>query len=230
MAFSTRRLRSLSVLSAVFIIGLYYILSRPSKYYPPGITPNTSYNDGRVHWTPREERYPVTSFITLPTGKPAPIPQIQAPQKLEDDATKTGRKERLAYVKAAFEHSWNGYKNYAWLRDEVAPVTGGYRDPFGGWAATLVDSLDTLWIMGMKEDFELAVNAVQEIDFTTTEQNEINVFETTIRYLGGFLAAYDISDAKYPLLLVKAVEIGDILMGCFDTPNRMPITRWDWKA
>jgi mannosyl-oligosaccharide alpha-1,2-mannosidase len=83
--------------------------------------------------------------------------------------------------------------------------------------------------MGMKEDFEIAVNAVEKIDFTTTEAEKINVFETTIRYLGGFLAAYDISGEIYPVLLAKAIEVGDLLMSCFDTPNRMPITRWDWQ-
>jgi len=93
----------------------------------------------------------------------------------------------------------------------------------------LVDALDTLWIMGMTEEFEIAVIASQEIDFTITEEKDINVFETTIRYMGGFLAAYDISGGKYPILLAKAVEVGELLMSCFDTPNRMPISRWDWK-
>lgn len=108
-------------------------------------------------------------------------------------------------------------------------MSGRYKDTFGGWAATLVDALDTLWIMGFKEDFEIGVQAVEKIDFTTTETKDINVFETTIRYMGGFLAAYDISKGKYPALLAKAVEVGELLMSCFDTPNRMPITRWDWQ-
>ena len=73
------------------------------------------------------------------------------------------------------------------------------------------------------------MHACEEIDFTTTEENDINVFETTIRYMGGFLAAYDISEAKYPTLLAKAVEVGELLMSVFDTPNRMPISRWDWQ-
>jgi mannosyl-oligosaccharide alpha-1,2-mannosidase len=84
--------------------------------------------------------------------------------------------------------------------------------------------------MGLKEDFEIAVAAADTIDFTTTEQDLINVFETTIRYLGGFLAAYDTSEGKYPSLLKKAEQVGELLMSCFDTPNRMPITRWDWQA
>lgn len=140
------------------------------------------------------------------------------------------REQRLKAVMHSFNHSWSGYKQNAWLRDEVTPISGTFKDTFGGWAATLVDSLDTLWIMGMKEDFEMAVRAVEKIDFTTTEEGRINVFETTIRYMGGFLAAYDLSGRKYPVLLKKAGEVGDLLMSVFDTPNRMPISRWDWKA
>ena len=99
---------------------------------------------------------------------------------------------------------------------------------FGGWAATLVDSLDTLWILGMKLDFEEAVIAASYIDFNSTGTvKTLNVFETTIRYLGGFLGAYDISGGRYAVLLDKAIEVGEMLYDAFDTPNRMPITRWE---
>lgn len=229
-----RRLRVLTIIAAVIVACFYYL--RPDAdswdYVPP--LPQKSHkpppNDGKVHWVPRKkDRYPVTSFIPLPTGQPAKIPAVQAQYKPEAVAAKQERLKRQVAVKQSFIHSWEGYKTHAWLRDEVVPISGGYRDTFGGWAATLVDALDTLWIMGMKGDFEIAVNAIEEIDFTTTEFDKINVFETTIRYLGGFLAAYDISGAKYPVLLTKAIEVGDLLMSCFDTPNRMPITRWEWQ-
>jgi mannosyl-oligosaccharide alpha-1,2-mannosidase len=94
----------------------------------------------------------------------------------------------------------------------------------------LLRLLDTLWIMGMKVEFEEAVKAVNKIDFSTCALEEINVFETTIRYLGGFLSAYDISNQKYPALLQKAQEMGTMLYKAFDTPNRMPITRWKFRA
>ena len=51
------------------------------------------------------------------------------------------------------------------MRDELAPVTGGYVTSFGGWAATLVDTLDTLCIMGLEEELEKAVDAAAKIDF-----------------------------------------------------------------
>lgn len=235
MSFPVRRLRVLTILSAFIVICFYYLrtgsdswsndpaLSSPDHKQPPK-------NDGKVHWIPpSKERYPVKSLIPFPESVPAKIPVIQAQYRPEGVTEKQERLRRQAEVKASFKHSWEGYKAHAWLRDEVSPVSGGYKDTFGGWAATLVDALDTLWIMGMKSEFELAVKAVGGIDFTTTESDKINVFETTIRYLGGFLAAYDISNEKYPVLLAKAVEVGDLLMCSFDTPNRMPITRWDWQ-
>jgi mannosyl-oligosaccharide alpha-1,2-mannosidase len=108
-------------------------------------------------------------------------------------------------------------------------VTGGYKNLFGQRAATLVDTLDTLLIMGLKDDFEDAVKAVKNIDFSTSAVTRMNVFETTIRYLGGLLSAYDLSDARHPSLLAQAIELGDMLYTAFDTPNRMPISRWDWE-
>lgn len=38
-----------------------------------------------------------------------------------------------------------------------------------------------------------------------------SVFETTIRYLGGLLSAYELSNQQFPVLLQKAKEVGDKL-------------------
>ncbi|KAL8831809.1 MAG: hypothetical protein Q9170_005137 [Blastenia crenularia] len=175
------------------------------------------------------ERYPVDSFIPIPAGTPITIQKIQHTFGTETQGEKIEREKRLDAVKQSFVHSWEGYKKYAWKKDELAPVRGGHSTTFGGWGATLVDSLDTLWMLGLKEDFEQAIRVVREIDFSTARIDTLNIFETTIRYLGGFLGAYDLSDGKYPVLLDKAKEVGELLYGAFDTPNRMPVTRWDWE-
>jgi mannosyl-oligosaccharide alpha-1,2-mannosidase len=86
--------------------------------------------------------------------------------------------------------------------------------------------------MGLREEFEEAVEATRSIDFSTCGLIELNVFETTIRYFGGFLAAYDLCKGKYRYdneLLERATEIGDMLYKAFDTPNRMPVVRWNFK-
>ena len=182
-----------------------------------------------VNWKDVPQRYPVTSMIPLPTGTPLPIPRIQHTFGTESARVAKKRKARLEAVKEAFLHSWEGYKKHAWLQDSVTPITGGFTNKWGKRGATLVDSLDTLLIMGLDEEFELAVKALDGIDFSTTDAPIMSVFETTIRYLGGLLSAYDLSEGKYDVLLKKAVTLGDMLYGAFDTPNRMPISLWDWQ-
>ncbi|KAL8837541.1 MAG: hypothetical protein Q9176_005597 [Flavoplaca citrina] len=176
------------------------------------------------------EHYPVQSIIPLPGGTPAKISKIQHVFSIETSDDRVEREERLAAVKKSFIHSWQGYKKHAWKQDELLPVKGGYLTTFGGWGATLVDSLDSLWLMGLKDDFEDAIKAVEEMDFSSPNMEDLNVFETTIRYLGGFLGAYDLSNGQYPILLNKAKEVGEFLYGAFDTPNRMPVTRWKWDS
>lgn len=178
------------------------------------------------------EKHPVTKLRGFASGTPTQLPPLQRKGEPESPEARKKRLERLNAVKASFAHSWAGYKFNAWKKDEVKPVDGGSETSFGGWAATLVDTLDTLWIMGMKAEFQEAVEAVAEIDFTETEEETLNVFETTIRYLGGLIAAYDLSHGheEYPILLEKAVELADFLYCAFDTPNRMPVTRWQWNV
>lgn len=184
-----------------------------------------------IHWTKLPEKFPVPSqsLIKLPNGKPKSIPKIQFKFKTEDVAAKTDRLAKLDRVRTVFKKSWSGYREFAWLHDELRPQSGTFKDPFAQWGATLVDALDTLWIMGMKEEFEEAAKAVDKIDFTTTPRADIPLFETTIRYLGGLVAAYDISGKKYKNLLDKAVELAELLISAFDTPNRMPETYYYWR-
>lgn len=187
----------------------------------------------KIHWTPLPEHFPVPteSLIQLPTDKPKAIPKVQHDfsKKEEGTSEKAERQEKLDLIKKTFSFSWQGYRKEAWMADELRPVSGKTHNPFGGWGATLVDTLDTLWMMGMEEDFMEALDAVREIDFTTCGKNDIPLFETVIRYLGGLIAAYDISGGVHRILLDKAVELAEVLMGAFDTPNRMPMTFYLWK-
>ncbi|KAK3321264.1 glycoside hydrolase family 47 protein [Cercophora scortea] len=136
--------------------------------------------------------------------------------------------EARGCLAAAFRASWECFSLWiqldvgpaTWLWDELAPVSGQGKNTFGGWAATLVDSLDTLWIMDLKEDFYVAAAAAAQLDWANTTETAVNLFETTIRHLGGLLGAYDLSGEK--ALLEKATELGDMLYMAFDTPNRLP--------
>jgi len=62
-------------------------------------------------------------------------------------------RSRRIYVKQAMQHAWSGYEQYAMGMDELSPQSGRGKNVWGGQGITLVDSLDTLWLMGMKDEF-----------------------------------------------------------------------------
>lgn len=91
-----------------------------------------------------------------------------------------------------------------------------------GWGATIVDGLDTLYIMGLKKEFKEAQEFVSRIDWNKVNDVDepVQLFETVIRYVGGLLSAYDLSLEK--VFVTKAVELVDKLMPAFDTPTGIP--------
>lgn len=109
------------------------------------------------------------------------------------------------------------------------PLSGGNKDTFVGWAATLVDRLDSLYIMELQEEFDSALKALALIDFSKPNAERVPLFETTIRYLGGLLGAYDVSGGKYPILLQKADQLGEFLFRAFNTPNGIPVPYYWWQ-
>jgi mannosyl-oligosaccharide alpha-1,2-mannosidase len=219
---SSRKLIRL-LIAVILFLSLLVLLRR-------GFTPVPSFN--YVPIPIRPERYPIPpkSLLRLPRHRPKNIPKIQHAPIHETIADKRKRVARLQEVKDAFLHSWKGYKQEAWGKDELRPIEGGFKTPFCGWAATMVDSLDTLWIMGLREEFEISLVELRNVDFTNTEGCVINLFETTIRHLGGLLAAFDISGGRYTILVEKAVELAEVLITAFDTPNRMPSPHYLWSA
>jgi mannosyl-oligosaccharide alpha-1,2-mannosidase len=230
----SRRFVPIYFFICIFTFAWFFLAPSPPpkvelQYALPPATKAPPKEDGKYQWAQRKENYPVSSMIPLPTGTSPTIPKIQHAFKKPTAVRAAEMKTRRDSVQGTFDRAWEGYKNKAWMKDELAPISGASRNAFGGWAATLVDTLDTLWIMNKTVDFEQAVADVKNIDFTTTGDAEINTFETTIRYMGGLLATHDLSEGKYPQLLEKAVELGNFLYAAFDTPNRMPITRWKWQ-
>ncbi|KAM3067683.1 hypothetical protein ACMFMG_000004 [Clarireedia jacksonii] len=154
--------------------------------------------------------------------------KIQASFSSESKDARAIRLQRQERVRKEFIHAWNGYKKNAWLHDEVMPLSGGWKDTFVGWAATVVDSLDTLYIMGLRKEFEDALHTLKQIDFSRPNAERVPVFETNIRYLGGLLGAWDISGHQYPVLLEKAKQLGDLLYEAFDTASGIPTPYYWW--
>ncbi|WVR05504.1 hypothetical protein IAU60_002522 [Kwoniella sp. DSM 27419] len=161
------------------------------------------------------------------------------------------REERKEAVKRGFKHAWEAYKRHAWGHDEVKPASATPSDPFNGWGATIVDSLDTLLIMGFSDEYNLCRPHVNQLNFAWVGGRDWNqsyvsedygltgtvyavgrdrgvalgVFETGIRYLGGLLGAYDLSGDR--LLLDRAEELAGVLGKAFHSVSGLPAGRID---
>ena len=74
--------------------------------------------------------------------------------------------ERRDFVRNMMKHAWGGYKQKAWGYNEVQPKSGtpSTNNIFGKakTGATIIDGLDTLWIMGLEEEFYDGRRWVQE--------------------------------------------------------------------
>lgn len=227
----TSRLISVIISAAIFLTLLVNLRlsnswnGRPSQANDA----KTSQHTNDFDWSQRPQKYPISKLHSLPRPTKNRLPRVQFDfgthrGSAADAAT---REQRLDQVKSALKRSWEAYRRKAWMQDELTPLTGGSKTTFGGWAATLVDALDTLWIAGLEDDFNDAVEAATTIDFSKSAMREINVFETTIRYLGGFIAALDLSGDER--LLEKALQLANMLYASFDTPNRLPVLRWNFN-
>ena len=118
-------------------------------------------------------------------------------------------------IREGMQHAFQAYMRDAWKADEYLPVQKRGTNTFGGKGLTIIDSLDTLFIMGLKTEFKAAKHFV-ETDFVFN--GHINVFENTIRVLGGLLSAYSLTNE--PIFLNKAKLVGEILLNAF--PQRIP--------
>ncbi|KAF6735925.1 Mannosyl-oligosaccharide 1,2-alpha-mannosidase IA [Oryzias melastigma] len=131
-------------------------------------------------------------------------------------------RERRAKVKEMMKHAWDSYRRYSWGSNELRPVSkqGHSSNLFGSIkGATIVDALDTLFIMEMPEEFNAATEWVEKnLDFNMNA--EVSVFEVNIRFVGGLLSAYYLSGKE--VFRRKAVELGEKLLPAFRTSTGIP--------
>lgn len=126
--------------------------------------------------------------------------------------------------------------------DEYHPISrkGTNLTEAGGIGYTVVDSIDTMLIMGLVDEYPRARDWVAN-KMTFDRDANFNTFEarysvrryiqianletqTTIRVLGGLLSAYHLS-GRDPIYLEKAKELGDRILPTFDTPSGLPLSQ-----
>ncbi|XP_052856075.1 mannosyl-oligosaccharide alpha-1,2-mannosidase IA isoform X1 [Drosophila gunungcola] len=132
--------------------------------------------------------------------------------------------ERRAHVKQMMEHAWHNYKLYAWGKNELRPLSQRPHSGsiFGSYdlGATIVDGLDTLYIMGLEKEYREGRDWIERKFSLDNISAELSVFETNIRFVGGMLTLYAFTGD--PLYKEKAQHIADKLLPAFQTPTGIP--------
>ncbi|KAF6201192.1 hypothetical protein GE061_005639 [Apolygus lucorum] len=150
-----------------------------------------------------------------------------------------------------FYHAYHAYMDNAYPADELMPLScqGRYRglqpsrgdidDTMGNFSLTLIDTLDTLVILGDLAEFEHAVKLIIK-DVSFDNDIVVSVFETNIRVLGGLLSAHILAEyvqQKMGImkwyrgeLLVMAKDIGYRMTPAFNTTTGIPHARVNLKT
>jgi mannosidase alpha-like ER degradation enhancer 2 len=133
---------------------------------------------------------------------------------------RTNKKQLADEVRSEFLHAWNGYKKYAWGHDDLKPLSKTHHDWYEQpLLMTPVDALDTMIIMGLKDEAASTRKYVIE-NLSFDKDIYVQNFEVTIRLLGGLLSSYQMTGDKR--LLKLAEDLGNRLLPVFDSPTGIP--------
>uniref|UniRef100_A0A2M4BFT9 alpha-1,2-Mannosidase n=1 Tax=Anopheles marajoara TaxID=58244 RepID=A0A2M4BFT9_9DIPT len=150
-------------------------------------------------------------------------PQLTYNSTIGEDSDPNVREKRNK-VKEMMVHAWSNYKLYAWGKNELRPLSkrGHSNSIFGSYdlGATIVDGLDTLYLMGLHREFDEARDWVERKFTLENVDADLSVFETNIRFVGGFLTCYALTGDR--LFLEKARYVADKLLPAFQTPTGIP--------
>jgi hypothetical protein len=143
--------------------------------------------------------------------------KAQNTKKVFNDSEK---KEMMQKIVDATKYAWQGYKQYAWGFDDLQPLTKKGKNWYkASLLMTPVDAYDTFVMLGMKEEAKEAKDLIIST-LNLNVDNEVQVFEITIRLLGGLQSAYELSSDKRFLLL--AIDLTERLLPAFKTKTGMP--------
>lgn len=150
----------------------------------------------------------VMSMVALYSGTSLAVPHGNLMTRQNRPDNHTLNRERADAVKASFQFAWDGYKKYAFPNDELHPVSNGFsnsRYAFrlrlgrleltvdrNGWGASAVDAFSTALVMQIPDIVDTILEYIPMINFDETA-DQVSLFETTIRYLGGMLSGKPIA-------------------------------------
>jgi ER degradation enhancer, mannosidase alpha-like 2 len=156
------------------------------------------------------------AFIIIVTTLLAVLSPALPAQHLKEET----KKLQCDQIVDACRHAWNGYRQYAAGYDALMPIS---RKGMNWYSSSLemtpVDAFDTFVLLKMKKEAEEAKGMIFS-GLSFNRNMEVQLFEVSIRFLGGLLASYELDGD--PRFLDLAKDLGKRLLPAFKSPTGMP--------
>lgn len=131
------------------------------------------------------------------------------PLKLNHISFETNQKNQLTTkIQEAVSNSFNEYFQQCSNHDEYRPKTGECLSQFG-FSATVFESLEVLYILDLKKEFQKAKNFIMKT-FSLNQAEWINRREFWSRCIGSLLSTYILTSDSF--FLMKAIEYSNSIL------------------
>jgi len=157
----------------------------------------------------------ITLLIIL-TGFLFQVPAVLPAQYLSDAA----KKLQCDIIIDACRHAWKGYIHDASGYDALMPISKKGQNWYSSsLLMTPVDAFDTFYLLKMKHEADEAKAIIFE-GLSFNKNMDVQLFEVSIRFLGGLISSYELDGD--PRFLNLAKDLGKRLLPAFNSPTGMP--------
>ena len=156
------------------------------------------------------------SLLIVFTGFLFQLPTTSPAQHLSDAA----KKLQCDVIIDACRYAWKGYKQYANGFDALMPISKKGQNWYSSsLLMTPVDAFDTFYLLKMQYEANEAKKMIFE-GLSFKKDMDVQLFEVSIRFLGGLLSSYELDGDHRFLNLAK--DLGKRLLPAFNSPTGMP--------
>ncbi|XP_049836447.1 mannosyl-oligosaccharide alpha-1,2-mannosidase IA isoform X2 [Schistocerca gregaria] len=205
------------------------VLERPDIFVEPVVSVSAALKTNKPVENVIEENaaQKEQKIVTIP-----PAPSDRYPATFGGEDADPIARERRNKVKEMMRHAWDNYVRYAWGKNELRPVSkrSHSNSVFGAasMGATIVDGLDTLYIMGLHDEFRQGRDWVADNLDVSDLTSDLSVFETNIRFVGGLLTCFALTGDV--MFRDKAAQIAERLLPAFQTQTGVPNSLVNFKT
>ncbi|XP_068602066.1 mannosyl-oligosaccharide 1,2-alpha-mannosidase IB [Brachionichthys hirsutus] len=180
------------------------------------------------------EKNKVKEDLKKRNAAPKPLPPVPVPKVVgvsDGEPPEADAKEKRDKIREMMKHAWDSYRQYGWGHNELKPLAkkGHSTNIFGNsqLGASIVDALDTLYIMGLHDEFKDGQEWIeQNLDFGVRAV-VLKLGPEAFKFDSGLEAVAVRQNEKYYILRPEVIETYWYMWRFTHDPK---YRQWGWEA